>query len=115
MTLRLVALALLFTRTVECLKGDVQMNNIVADVRKKLNLTQDEMAARIECSKMTVRRCEEEARLPLSLPVVKRLKRLCKEAGVEDESIIAAEQAQAAAKALSASRRKQTLMFKQTA
>jgi DNA-binding transcriptional regulator YiaG len=62
------------------------VNNPVKDVRKALDLTQREMADKLQCSFTTARRCEYEARLPQTAAVVSNLKKLAKQAGVSIES-----------------------------
>jgi DNA-binding XRE family transcriptional regulator len=61
------------------------MNNSVKEVREKLGLTQREMAAQMQCSFNTARRCEYESRLPQTVAVRERFYKLAKKAGVSIE------------------------------
>ena len=58
------------------------MSNPVKDIRTALNLTQRQMAEKLQCSFATERRCEYEARLPQTEAVVANLRKLAKQAGV---------------------------------
>ncbi len=58
------------------------MSNTVKEIRLKLGITQDEMATRLGCSKMTERRCEYEGRLPRTVAVLNNLRKLAKQANV---------------------------------
>lgn len=60
--------------------------NPVRDVRTALKYTQEQMAAELECSYMTVRRSEYQRRMPQTKAVVNRLRRLAKRAGVSIEA-----------------------------
>jgi transcriptional regulator with XRE-family HTH domain len=63
-----------------------QMGNPVKDVRKALDLTQEEMARRLGCSKTSERRFEYTATLPRVTAVLANLRKLAKQAGVEIEA-----------------------------
>ncbi len=59
------------------------MNNAVKDIRVALKLTQKQMAAKLGCSAMTVRRSEYDQALPRTAAVMANLRKLAKQAGVE--------------------------------
>lgn len=60
--------------------------NTVLETRKALKLSQREMADAIGVSFTTARRCEYEARLPMSRAAVANLRKLAARAGVEMEA-----------------------------
>lgn len=59
------------------------MGNPVKEVRDAHGLTQEEMAERIGCGKTTLRRCEYTSRLPQNSAVLKNLRQLAQEKGID--------------------------------
>jgi transcriptional regulator with XRE-family HTH domain len=65
---------------------DNEKRSPVKEIRKALGLTQEEMAAKLECSYASARRFEYEGTLPRQRAVMNNLRKLAKQAGVQLES-----------------------------